>query len=166
MVSRAVSRQLWQMKLWNPDLHLSKLAIILGLVTRRHRLKLCDVRGLILHIFDSLLSISIKMDVCVSGHNSGTPGAISTKLGTHIAICMCKNLMYVLFYTYKNGCVLKWMCVCVCVCVCVCMSGHNSGTPGAISTKLGTHIAICMCKNLMYVLYIYIYPKHQFPKEI
>jgi hypothetical protein len=36
----------------------------------------------------------------------------------------------------------------------VCMSGHNSGTPGAISTKLGTHIAICMCKNLMYVLCI------------
>jgi hypothetical protein len=31
----------------------------------------------------------------------------------------------------------------------VCMSGHNSGTPGAISTKLGTHIAICMCKNLL-----------------
>jgi hypothetical protein len=41
------------------------------------------------------------------------------------------------------------------VCVCVCMSGHNSGTPGAISAKLGTHTAICMCKNLMYVLYIY-----------
>jgi hypothetical protein len=40
------------------------------------------------------------------------------------------------------------------VCMCVCMSGHNSGTPGAISTKLGTHIAICMRKNLMYVLYI------------
>jgi hypothetical protein len=39
----------------------------------------------------------------------------------------------------------------------VCMFEHNSGTPGAISTKLGTHIAICMCKNLMYVLYIYIY---------
>jgi hypothetical protein len=39
--------------------------------------------------------------------------------------------------------------------VCVCMSGHNSGTPGAISTKLGTHIAICMCKSLMYVLYIF-----------
>jgi hypothetical protein len=48
-------------------------------------------------------------------------------------------------YTYKNGC--------LCVCVCVCMSGNNSGTPGAISTKLGTHIAICMCKNLMYVSY-------------
>jgi hypothetical protein len=43
----------------------------------------------------------------------------------------------------------------VCVCVCVCVSGHNSGTPGAISTKLGTHIAICMCKNIMYVLYIF-----------
>jgi hypothetical protein len=39
--------------------------------------------------------------------------------------------------------------------VCVCMFEHNSGTPGAISTKLGTHIAICMCKNLMYVLYIF-----------
>jgi hypothetical protein len=40
--------------------------------------------------------------------------------------------------------------------ICVFMSGHNSGTPGAISTKLGTHIAICICKNLMYVLFIYI----------
>jgi hypothetical protein len=37
------------------------------------------------------------------------------------------------------------------------MSGHNSGTPEAISTKLGTHIATCMCKNLTYVLYIYIF---------
>jgi hypothetical protein len=52
------------------------------------------------------------------------------------------------------------------------MFEHSSGTPGAISTKLGTRIAVCMCKNLMYVLYIYIYiyiyisPKHQFPKGI
>jgi hypothetical protein len=37
------------------------------------------------------------------------------------------------------------------------MSGHNSGTPGAISTKLGTHIATCMCKNLIYILFIYIF---------
>jgi hypothetical protein len=37
--------------------------------------------------------------------------------------------------------------------MCVCMFGHSSGTPGAISTKLGTHIAICMCKNLMYDIY-------------
>jgi hypothetical protein len=43
----------------------------------------------------------------------------------------------------------------VCVNVCVCMLEHISGTPGAISTKLGTHIAICMCKNLMYILYIF-----------
>jgi hypothetical protein len=43
------------------------------------------------------------------------------------------------------------------VCVCVCMSGHNSGMPGAISTKFGKHIAICMCKNLMYVLYTCIF---------
>jgi hypothetical protein len=39
-------------------------------------------------------SIHIRMDVCVYvrifEHNSGTPRAISTKLGTHIAICMCK----------------------------------------------------------------------------
>jgi hypothetical protein len=34
------------------------------------------------------------------------------------------------------------------------MSGHNSGMPGVISNKLGTHIAIRMCKNLMYILYI------------
>jgi hypothetical protein len=33
------------------------------------------------------------------GHCS--PGAISIKLGTHIDICMCKNLMYVLYiYIY------------------------------------------------------------------
>jgi hypothetical protein len=37
----------------------------------------------------------------------------------------------------------------------VCMFEHNSGTPGAISAKLGTPIAICMCKNLMYILYIF-----------
>jgi hypothetical protein len=44
-------------------------------------------------------SISIKMDVglCMSGHNSGTPAAISTKLDTHIAICMCNNPTYVLY---------------------------------------------------------------------
>jgi hypothetical protein len=43
----------------------------------------------------------------------------------------------------------------VCLYVCVRACGPNSGMPGAISTKLGTHIAICMCKNLMYVLYIF-----------
>jgi hypothetical protein len=35
------------------------------------------------------------------------------------------------------------------------MFGHNSGTPGAISTELGTHMAVCMCKNLLYILYIF-----------
>jgi hypothetical protein len=38
------------------------------------------------------------------------------------------------------------------MCVYVCMFEHNPGTLGAISTKLGTHIAICMCKNLIYKL--------------
>jgi hypothetical protein len=46
------------------------------------------------------------------------------------------------------------------------MFEHNSGTPGAISTKLGTRIPLCMCKNVMYVLYMYLSPKHQFPKGI
>jgi hypothetical protein len=50
--------------------------------------------------------------------------------------------------------------------VCFFMFEHNSGTPGAISTKLGTHIAICMRKNIRYVLYIYLSPKYQFPKGI
>jgi hypothetical protein len=49
------------------------------------------------------------------------------------------------------------MCVCFYVRMCVCMFGHKSGTPGAISTKLGTHMAVCMCKNLMYILYISFY---------
>jgi hypothetical protein len=56
-------------------------------------------------------------------------------------------IIFYSIYTYNNRC--------LCMCVCVCMSGHNSGTPVAISTKLGTHIAICMYKNLMYVLYIF-----------
>jgi hypothetical protein len=39
--------------------------------------------------------------VCMSGHNSGKPGAISTEIGTHISTCMCKNLMYVIYiYIY------------------------------------------------------------------
>jgi hypothetical protein len=40
---------------------------------------------------------------------------------------------------------------------------HNSGTPGAISTKLGTHMAVCMYKNLMYIYIISL--KHQSPRE-
>jgi hypothetical protein len=35
------------------------------------------------------------------------------------------------------------------------MFEHNSGTPGAISTKLGTHMAVYMYKNIMYILYIF-----------
>jgi hypothetical protein len=40
------------------------------------------------------------------------------------------------------------------------MFEHNSGTPGAISTKLGTDMAVCtrMYKNLMYILSL----KHHF----
>jgi hypothetical protein len=50
-------------------------------------------------------SVSIKMDVCVYVRAySGTPGAISTKLGTYIVICMCKNLMYVLYIPQGGWC--------------------------------------------------------------
>jgi hypothetical protein len=35
----------------------------------------------------------------------------------------------------------------------MCMFEPNSGTPGAISAKLGTHMAVCMYKNPF--LYIY-----------
>jgi hypothetical protein len=50
------------------------------------------------------ISISIKMDVCVCvfEHNSGTPGAISTKLGTYMPVCMRKNLMYVLYIFHRE----------------------------------------------------------------
>jgi hypothetical protein len=43
----------------------------------------------------------------------------------------------------------------------VCMFEHNSGTPGAISTKLGTHIAIYIyvCKNLISIYLSNIYIK-------
>jgi hypothetical protein len=46
------------------------------------------------------------------------------------------------------------MDVCVYVCVCVC-SSITLEFPGGISTKLGTHIAICMYNNVMYIFYIY-----------
>jgi hypothetical protein len=37
----------------------------------------------------------------------------------------------------------------------VCMSGQNSGTPRAISTKLGTHIALYVCVGTLGMFYIY-----------
>jgi hypothetical protein len=45
------------------------------------------------------------------------------------------------------------VCVCVGVCLGVCMFQHNSGTPGAISTKLVTDVTlsiyikmdVCVC---------------------
>jgi hypothetical protein len=109
-------------------------------------------------------------------HNSRTPGTISTKLCTHINIYICihiNSICYIYIYIYIKIKVdvcssitqiytmykiiiytYVYIYMCVCVCVCMCMSGHNSGTPGAISTKLGTNIA---CKKLLYFLYIYIY---------
>jgi hypothetical protein len=45
------------------------------------------------------------------------------------------------------------------VCLWVCMFQHNSGTPGAISTKLDTRMTIYIYKNIiLYIIYIiYIY---------
>jgi hypothetical protein len=45
------------------------------------------------------------------------------------------------------------------MCLWACMFQHNSGTPGAISTNLGTHMTTYICKYYviyyMYNLYIY-----------
>jgi hypothetical protein len=57
------------------------------------------------------------------------------------------------------------VCVCVCVCARALVPQHKSGKPGAISTKLGTHMTICMYTNLMYIIYIYIYI-HEYIYEI
>jgi hypothetical protein len=80
-------------------------------------------------------------------HNSGTPGAISTKLVTHMTICIYKNLIYIsctYIYIYN-----------IKIDVCVCVFQHNSGTPGAIPTKLGTHMTIYIYINILfYILYI------------
>jgi hypothetical protein len=53
--------------------------------------------------------------VCMFQRNSGTPGAIPTKLSAHVTICIYNNLIYIIsiYIEIKNGCV----CVCVCVCV-------------------------------------------------
>jgi hypothetical protein len=83
--------------------------------------------------------------VCVFLHNSGTPGAIATKLGTHMTICMYKNLMFIIYIYILYNCIYKKMDY-----VCVCMFQHNSGTPAAISTKLGTHMTIWS----VYIIYI------------
>jgi hypothetical protein len=49
----------------------------------------------------------IKGYVTADRHNSGAPGAISTKLGKHMTICMYKNLVYILFLI----CVYEWVFV-------------------------------------------------------
>jgi hypothetical protein len=71
---------------------------------------------------------------CVFQYNSGTPAAISTKLGTHMTIYI---------YVYKNVIYIIYILSIYFL--------HNSGTPGAILTKLGTHMTIYI------ILYIYIY---------
>jgi hypothetical protein len=38
--------------------------------------------------------------------------------------------------------------------MCVCMSGHNSGTPGAISTNL-VHTLLYVCVRILCMFYIY-----------
>jgi hypothetical protein len=41
----------------------------------------------------------------------------------------------------------------VCVCVCVYMSGHNSGTTGAISNLV--HILLYVCVRVLCMFYVY-----------
>jgi hypothetical protein len=47
--------------------------------------------------------------VCMRQHNSGTPGAISAKLGTHMTTYIYINIILYNLYIYINGC----MCVCL-----------------------------------------------------
>jgi hypothetical protein len=63
---------------------------------------------------------------------------------TNLSICLS---IYLSIYTHIYIYIYKWMYVCLWVC----MLQHNSGTPGAISTKLGTHMTLSLS------LYIYIY---------
>jgi hypothetical protein len=69
----------------------------------------------------------------------------------HILLYVCVRILCIYYISIPKK---MDVCVYVCVCVCVCVSRHNSGTPGAISTKLGIHIAICMRKNVVCALYI------------
>jgi hypothetical protein len=64
-------------------------------------------------------------------------------------VCMWSNLSQT-WYTYNY--IYKLMYVSLCVC----MSQYNSGTLGAISTKLATHMTIYVC---VYIKILYIYNK-------
>jgi hypothetical protein len=71
--------------------------------------------------------LSIYMCVCV---------CVCARVRALVCVCVCVcEISYITFhrqkhiYIFKNGCMS------------VCMFQHNSGTPGAISTKLGTHMA-------------------------
>jgi hypothetical protein len=75
--------------------------------------------------------------VCVSGHNSGTPGAISTKLGTHLTISISIKM---------DVCV--YVCVCVCVCAFVCL-GITLERLGRFQPNL-VHILLYVC--VLYIL--------------
>jgi hypothetical protein len=86
--------------------------------------------------------IVICMSDCI--RNNLINISIPIKMDIFVCVCVCARAR-------ARACVRACAraCVCVCVCACVCVSGHNSGMPGAISTKLGTHIVICMCKDLI-----------------
>jgi hypothetical protein len=46
--------------------------------------------------------------VFIFEHNFGTPRAISTKLGTHIPLCMYKNITYIISYASISAGRLVW----------------------------------------------------------
>jgi hypothetical protein len=54
------------------------------------------------------------------------------------------------------GCWIVCVFVCVCVCVCVCMYVCSSITLGRLERFQPSlvHMAVCMCKNLKYILYL------------
>jgi hypothetical protein len=104
------------------------------------------------HVRDDSIYLNVELGKTCSpfveycpytGNVKGTYGNISRHC------CPSSSLSSKSIYTKMD------VCLCLFASVCVCIFGHNSGTPGAISTKLGTYMAVCMCKNLMYILSTY-----------
>jgi hypothetical protein len=85
-------------------------------------------------------------------YNSGTPGVISTKLGTHIAICMCKNVMSVCLsvclstylHIYPSSISIKMeVCLCVFVCLSITLDGLERFRPNLV------HILLYVCVRIL-----------------
>jgi hypothetical protein len=86
-------------------------------------------------LFSDCVPLRNSSDTTVTSRhtNDHYPGEVpSTQNHSVCGLCPSSGKLYKMY-------VCMCVCVCVCVCVCMCMFQHNSGTSGAISTKLGIH---------------------------